>query len=92
MVYQCLRLRQMTRIIQSSSHTPLFLLREHPLALGALTGLLSLGMRGADVIAYIMNGIPQASYDWYMICDSIFFSLVRGGGGERERKVGGMLG
>lgn len=39
-------------------------IREHPLALGALTGLLSLGMRGADVIAYIMNGIPQASFDW----------------------------
>ncbi|GFO35932.1 anaphase-promoting complex subunit 7 [Plakobranchus ocellatus] len=39
-------------------------IKEHPLALGALTGLLSLGMRGPDVMAHIMNGIPQASCDW----------------------------
>lgn len=40
------------------------LIREHPLALAALTCLLSLGMRGVDLMSYIMNSIPQSSCDW----------------------------
>ncbi|KAH9513955.1 Anaphase promoting complex subunit 7 [Bulinus truncatus] len=40
------------------------LIREHPLALDALTSLLSLGMRGVDLMSYIMNSIPQSSCEW----------------------------
>jgi len=39
-------------------------IREHPLSLDALTGLLRLGMRGVDLMTYIMNTIPQVSCDW----------------------------
>uniref|UniRef100_A0A0B7A0N2 Anaphase-promoting complex subunit 7 n=1 Tax=Arion vulgaris TaxID=1028688 RepID=A0A0B7A0N2_9EUPU len=39
-------------------------IREHPLALDALTGLLCLGMRGVDLMSYIMNSVPQVSCEW----------------------------
>ncbi|KAL5016106.1 hypothetical protein ScPMuIL_005695 [Solemya velum] len=40
-------------------------LRECPLALDAIYGLLSLGVNGADVAAIVMNGLPHGtSYDW----------------------------
>ncbi|KAK3084436.1 hypothetical protein FSP39_013538 [Pinctada imbricata] len=40
-------------------------LRECPLALEAMTGLMSLGIKGADVAALVMNVIPHGSYgDW----------------------------
>ncbi|XP_059144274.1 anaphase-promoting complex subunit 7-like [Physella acuta] len=40
------------------------LIREHPLALDALTSLLTLGMRGVDLSSYVINSIPQSSCDW----------------------------
>jgi len=39
-------------------------IREHPLALDALNGLLHFGMRGADLMTSILNSIPQVSADW----------------------------
>lgn len=42
-------------------------LREHPLALVAIRELLSLGMRGTDVLSIIMSSVPQSSAcDWLM--------------------------
>lgn len=38
-------------------------LRECPLALEAMTGLMSLGVKGPDVAALVMNGAPNTS-DW----------------------------
>ena len=37
--------------------------RECPLALEAMTGLMSLGVKGPDVAALVMNGAPNTS-DW----------------------------
>ena len=39
--------------------------RECPMALDAVFGLLSLGLKGADVIAIVMTGMPQGMFcDW----------------------------
>jgi hypothetical protein len=40
-----------------------FIDRECPLALEAMTGLMSLGVKGPDVAALVMNGAPNTS-DW----------------------------
>lgn len=40
-------------------------LRECPMALDAVFGLLSLGLKGADVVALVMTGMPQGMFcDW----------------------------
>ncbi|ESO97919.1 hypothetical protein LOTGIDRAFT_181978 [Lottia gigantea] len=42
--------------------------REHPMALEAINGLLSLGMKSADVEALVMNSLPHGTnYDWLTI-------------------------
>ncbi|KAK6183743.1 hypothetical protein SNE40_002458 [Patella caerulea] len=42
--------------------------REHPMALEAINGLLSLGMKSADVEALVMNSLPHGSnYDWLTV-------------------------
>ena len=39
------------------------------MALDAVFGLLSLGLKGADVVALVMTGMPQGMFcDWLVLC------------------------
>lgn len=42
--------------------------RECPLALEAINGLMSLGLKGSDVHSLVLNGLPSgASCDWFVL-------------------------
>ena len=48
------------------------------MALDAVFGLLSLGLKGADVVALVMTGMPQGMFcDWFVYFFSYMSCVLR---------------